>query len=192
MALKQKIIIIFSEILIVFFAVLFIVYFMKDDSSRWQVALGGIGVSAVPLFLLFLKNNPFNIPSLLGYYVLIFCTTYLGSIESFYLKYKWWDSSLHFYKGILVSYIGITLYQVLIPQPVRKGISRWIFFLFLLSLAVTATVLWEIYEFAGDQFFTHTMQRGGNKDTMYDLICGLTGGFLLSLYFSLKTQKIRG
>ncbi len=187
--MKHKIIIILSLVFVVFMTVLLIFYLIKDDSSRWMVALGGILVSALPISLLFVKRNPFNIPIIIGYYVFVFCTTFLGSIANFYVDFKWWDSTLHFYKGIFIGFVGIALYKFFIPQSARKDVSRWVIFLFVLSLSVTASVLWEIYEFAGDQTFTQTMQRGGNKDTMYDLIFGLTGGLLISIYSSV--QKIK-
>jgi hypothetical protein len=173
-------------------AALFIYYLNKGDSSRWQVSLGGVAVSALPLLLLSLKNNPFNVPIIFGYYFLVLGTTFLGSIASFYLHFKWWDSTMHFYKGILVGCIGITLFKVFIPQKARNGLSRSILILFTLSLAMTASVLWEIYEFAGDQFFTHTMQRGGNTDTMLDLLFGMLGGILIAIYSGLKWKKFRG
>jgi peptidoglycan/LPS O-acetylase OafA/YrhL len=180
--LKRKIIIILSVLFIIFMAALFVYYLIKGDSSRWQVAVGGIVVSALPLFLLFMKNNPFNIPILIAYYLFIFCTIFLGSIAGFYLRFKWWDSPLHFYKGILVGFFAIVIYKQLIPEQMRHNVSRWIIFLFVLSLSVTAGVIWEIYEFIGDQTFTHTMQLGGNTDTMVDLICGTAGGLLTAVY----------
>jgi hypothetical protein len=188
--MKRKIIIILSIVFILFMVALLIYYLKKGDSSRWQVALGGIIVSVLPLILLFLKNNPFNIPQIVGYYFFIFCTTYLGSIASFYLHFKWWDSTLHFYKGIFVGFIGITLFKIFIPHKARHGLSRWILILFILSLSVTASVLWEIYEFLGDQFFTHTMQRGGNRDTMLDLLFGMCGGIIISIYSGIRWHKI--
>lgn len=188
--MKRKIIIVLSVLFIIFMAVLFVYYLIKGDSSRWQVAIGGIVVSALPLFLLFMKNNPFNIPIILAYYLFIFSTIFLGSIASFYLNHKWWDSTMHFYKGILVGFIGIALYKRFIPDVVRKDVSRWIVFLFVLSLSVTAGVLWEIYEFAGDQTFTHTMQLGGNTDTMYDLLCGTAGGLPVAIYAYIRKSKV--
>jgi hypothetical protein len=188
--MKRKIIVILSFVFILFMIVLFIYYFKKGDTSRWQVAIGGVIVCALLLILLFLKNNPFNVFIIVGYYIFIFCTTYLGSIASFYLHYKWWDSTLHFYNGIFVGCVGIALFKALIPENARRGISRSILFLFVLSLAVTASVLWEVYEFLGDQFFTHTMQRGGNKDTMLDLLYGLAGGIIIAVYSSIKWQKV--
>lgn len=188
--MKHKIIIILSLVFIVFMTGLLIFYLIKDDSSRWMVALGGILVSALPISLLFVKNNPFNIPIIIGYYVFVFCTTFLGSIANFYVDLKWWDSTLHFYKGIFVGFVGIALYKKFIPQKSRKDISSWVTFLFVLSLAVLATVLWEVYEYVGDLTFTHTMQRGGNKDTMYDIICGIIGGLLISSYSCIKKSKL--
>ncbi|MDQ0217741.1 membrane-spanning protein [Peribacillus cavernae] len=188
--MKRKLIIILSIVFILFMAALFCFYLIKGDSSRWQVALGGIFVSALPLCLLFLKNNPFNIPTILGYYVFVFCTTYLGSIANFYLDHKWWDTTLHFYKGVFIGSVAITLYKSFIPQQVRKNVSRWIVFLFVVSLAAVASVLWEIYEFVGDLYFTHTMQLGGNKDTMIDLITGTAGGLLVGVYAVIRKEKV--
>ncbi|CAH2714266.1 hypothetical protein BACCIP111895_01427 [Neobacillus rhizosphaerae] len=188
--MKRAIIIILSILFIIFMAILCIYYLMKGDSSRWQVALGGIFASALPLSLLLLKKNPFNIPIICTYYIFLFCTLYLGSIASFYLHLKWWDSTLHFFKGIFIGLVGIVLYKRLIPRNVRKDVSHWMLFLFTLSLAVLASVLWEIYEFVGDLTFAHTMQRGGNKDTMYDLLCGLAGGLIAALYSFVRKQKL--
>ncbi len=173
-----------------FMVALFIYYMIKDDSSRWQVALGGIVVSSIPLVLLRLKNNPFNIPIIFGYYLFLFCSLFLGSISSFYLHHKWWDSTLHFYKGILVGVIGIVLYKCWIPEKMRAGVSAWILFLFVLSLATMSSVLWEIYEYVGDLTLTHTMQRGGNQDTMEDLLCGLSGGLLIAIYSLFRKEKV--
>jgi hypothetical protein len=183
-------IIFLGAVFILFMAILMIFYIVKGDSSRWQVALGGVILSALPISLLFLKHNPFNIPTIIGYYVFLFCSTFLGSIASFYLHFKWWDTTIHVYKGVYVGCVGITLYKVFIREPARKAISRWILLLFVLSLAVVSSVLWEIYEFLGDYFFTDTMQRGGNTDTMYDLLAGLAGGTLIALYGAMRKQRV--
>jgi hypothetical protein len=170
--------------------ILFIFFLIKGESSKWQVALGGVIVCGLPVLLIFKKNIPFNLPIIFGFYLFILCSTYLGSIADFYLKYKWWDSTIHFYKGIYMACVGIALYKLMIPVQVRKDTSRWIISIFILSLAVLASVLWEIYEFIGDQTFTHIMQLGGNKDTMYDLLCGFFGGLLVAIYAFLQKQKV--
>lgn len=187
--MNRKLTLILSSLFMLFMAGLFIFYFIKHDSSRWQVALGGIVVSALPLLLLKVKNNPFNNIVLIGYFVFIFCSTFLGSIALFYLHHKWWDTTIHLYKGAYVAYLGLALFNLFVPKSARSHISEWILFIYLLSLAATASVLWEIYEFVGDKTFTHTMQRGGNTDTMLDLMAGLGGGLLMAL-FSLKRNQV--
>ncbi|WP_251555155.1 membrane-spanning protein [Neobacillus muris] len=188
--MKRKIIIFFSVVFILFMAGLFVFYLVKHDSSRWQVALGGIFASALPLLLLKGPDNPFNVPAIISYYLFLICSLFLGSISSFYLHYKWWDSTLHFFKALYVGAIGITLYKLFIPAHVRNDVSKWIIFLFVLSLGVLSSVLWEIYEFLGDMTFTHTMQRGGNKDTMYDLLCGLGGSLMIAIYSLIRKPKV--
>ncbi len=188
--MKRKIILTLSIVFMVFMAALLIYFLTKDDTSRWQVALGGILVSALPLLLLRLKNIPFSIPIIIGYFVFITCSTLLGSIAKFYVDVRWWDTTLHLYKGSYVGFVAITLCKICIPGKVWGNVSRWIIFLFVLSFAVTASVLWEIYEFAGDLFYTETMQRGGNKDTMYDLLAGFAGGLLVAIYALLKKRTV--
>jgi hypothetical protein len=189
--MRRKLIIWLSVGFIIFMISLFIYYLVKGDSSRWQVALGGILVCALPLLLLFKKTVPFNIPLIIGYYLFVFCSIFLGSIASFYLHYKWWDSTVHFYKGIYVAFAGIALYKMCIPEKVRSDVSKWILFLFVFSLSVFASVLWEVYEFIGDLTpITHTMQRGGNTDTMLDLLCGLSGALIVAIYSLVHKQKV--
>ncbi len=188
--MRRKTIWVLSILFMIFMLVLFIVYLIKGDSSRWQVALGGVAVSALPLLLLRLKQIPYNTALIIGYYVFLFCTTYLGSIASFYLHFKWWDSTLHLYKGVYVGFAAITLYHVLLPGRVRQEASPWLLFLFVFSLPVIATVFWETYEFVGDQFFTHTMQMGGNKDTMLDIIFGMAGGLVVAVYARVRRGRV--
>ncbi|WP_409300900.1 membrane-spanning protein [Peribacillus sp. SCS-155] len=188
--MKRKLIIILSSLFIVFMAVLMIYYINKGDASKWQVALGGTFVSALPLLLLFKKKIPFNAYLIVGFFVFIFCSSYLGSIAKFYLHYKWWDTTLHVFKGLYVGFFAIALYKLLIPEQARSKVSRTIVVLFVLSLAISSSALWEIYEYAGDLFYTDTMQRGGNKDTMYDLLAGLAGGLLVAIYASLNKIRI--
>ncbi|MDR4948185.1 membrane-spanning protein [Neobacillus cucumis] len=187
---KRKIIITLSILFSLWMIGLFIFYLMKHDHTRWQVALGGILISLPPLSLLKMKKNPFNIPIIISYYLFLFCSLYLGSISSFYLRYLWWDSTLHFLKGMFVGFVGISLYKHWIPKQSQSNVSVGILFLFVLSLAVSSGVLWEIYEYVGDLTLTHTMQRGGNTDTMEDLLCGLGGGFVAAVYSLFRKKRI--
>ncbi len=186
MEVKNRLLIVFSTVFMVFFAALCIFYLLKDDSSRWQVSLGGIIVSALPLLLIFLKK-PFPTALVIGYFLFVFCSICLGSITSFYRKYSWWDTSLHLYKGIFVGIAAVFVFKVFSGG---KGRSRTLLFLFSFSLSAASSILWEIYEFAGDQLVTETMQRGGNKDTMIDLIAGTSGALIAGIYNIVRFRKL--
>ncbi|MDQ0199844.1 membrane-spanning protein [Neobacillus ginsengisoli] len=180
--MKKKTIIILSIVFVLLFTGFFIFYLIKGDSSSWQVALGGMMVSPIPASLLFFKKNPFNLLIIIGYYFTLVYSAILGSIANFYYRYTWWDTSLHAYKGMYMAFVSIAIYKHFIPNNIQKNISRWVIFLFVLSLPVMVSVLWEIYEFVGDQTFTHTMQEGGNKDTMIDLISSTVSALLVAIY----------
>ncbi|MDN4527676.1 membrane-spanning protein, partial [Fictibacillus fluitans] len=178
-----------SLLFMTFMLGLFIYYFMKDDSSRWQVALGGIAVSALPLCLLLMKRNPFPLVLIIGYFLFLLSATYLGSIMQFYLKFQWWDTTVHFYKGVFVGLCAMSLYKMFVPEKLRDRVSPWLYFLFVLSFSCLASALWEIYEFTADLVATHTMQLGGNKDTMEDLLAGVAGGLIAALYAKWKIGR---
>jgi hypothetical protein len=180
--LKKKIIKILSIVFVTVFTGLFIFYLIKGDSSRWPVALGGMIVSPIPTSLLFFKKNPFNLLIIIGYYFTLIYSAILGSIAHFYDRFTWWDTSLHAYKGMYMAFVSIAIYKHFIPSNVQKDISRWIIFLFILSLPMTVSILWEIYEFVCDQTVSKVMQEGGNKDTMIDLISSTASALLVAIY----------
>jgi hypothetical protein len=181
--LKKKTIIILSIVFVILFSCLFIFYLIKGDSTRWLVALGGMIVSPIPASLLFFKKNPFNLPIIIGYYFTLIYSAILGTIANFYFRFTWWDTSLHAYKGMYMAFVSSAIYRHFIPSYIQKDISRLFIFLFVLSLPVMVSVLWEIYEFVCDQTFTNVMQEGGNKDTMVDLISSTASALLVTIYF---------
>lgn len=184
----KKLIIVLSMVFIVFMGFLTIYFFGKNDPSRWQVSLGGVFASALPMVLL-TTRNPFPVYLIIGFYLFLFCSIFLGSVTSLYFNVKWWDSALHLYKGIYIGVASAYLYKLLVPETARAGISSWLIFLFVVSFSILSSAIWEIYEFIGDLTFTHTMQRGGNTDTMEDLVAG-TAGAILAGIFSVK-QRVR-
>jgi hypothetical protein len=111
----------------------------------------------------------------------------LGAILHFYDRFPWWDTTLHFFGSAFMAFIGVTIYTLFIPEPAEKDISRWMIFTFILSFAVTASVLWESVEFIGT--VTGIMQGDSNTDTMTDLLAGMAGGFLIAVYTGLQKKK---
>ncbi|MFC3884808.1 hypothetical protein ACFOU2_15565 [Bacillus songklensis] len=186
--MKRKVIIIISLIYVLFMAALFVFYFSKDDSYRYLIAIGGIICGAVPLILVRFTKIKFNMPIMLSYLAFIFGSQFLGSILGFY-GLGWWDTFLHFLSGALLGFVAIALFERMTHKQARHDISCWLVFLFVLSFAVLGGVLWEIYEFSGDQFFDMTMQGGGNTDTMIDLTADAAGGLVIAISAAIRTKR---
>ncbi len=60
-------------------------------------------------------------------------------------------------------------------------------FLFALSFSVTISVLWESAEFAGTVI--GFLQGESNKDTMKDMMAGLTGALIVARYAGLRKKS---
>ncbi len=101
----------------------------------------------------------------------IFAAEILGEIQSFYIRFPYWDTILHTMNGFLAAAIGFSLVDIL------NGDSRLKFSLSPLFMAIVAFcfsmtigVLWEFFEFAMDQMFLLDMQ----KDTVIHKISSVT------------------
>ena len=159
---------------------------LNGDFSSWPDALGRVLCSALPLSLLVVKKIPFNLYLIISYYLLLFCTFFLGAILKFYDRFHWWDTMLHFFGSAFMAFVGLAIYKLLLPNRLEKGISRWMVFLFVFSFAVTGSVLWESAEFAGAVL--GTMEEDNNRDTMTDLLMGVAGGIVSASYASLQKR----
>jgi peptidoglycan/LPS O-acetylase OafA/YrhL len=188
--LKRAVLISLAAAFMLFMAIVMIIFIIKGGRTRWLLAMSGIIVGALPLGLLFVKSNPFPTPAIIGFYFFMVWSLFFGSIMGFYMKYKWWDTPMHFYKGVYLSLIAITIYKLLIPHSERKNLSKWALFLFCLGLSMAASTLWEIWEFTGDLLVTNIMQLGGNFDTMEDLTAGFIGALLASIYAGVRKQRV--
>jgi hypothetical protein len=125
----------------------------------------------------------------------IFASLFLGESRDFYNKFWWWDIALHTTSGVLLGILGFLLVYVLNETPrvdlhMRPGFVAFFAFCFALSVGT----VWEIFEFAMDQFFGMSMQTpmlddpSGLTDTMIDLIVDALGAMVVSIagYFYMK------
>lgn len=90
----------------------------------------------------------------------IFAAEILGEIDSFYTRFKHWDTMLHTINGFLMAAIGFALVDIF------NRTERFLFKLSPLFLAVvafcfsmTVGVLWEFFEFFMDSVFSMDMQK---------------------------------
>ena len=126
----------------------------------------------------------------------IFASLFLGETREFYSKFWWWDIALHTTSGVLLGILGLLLVYVLNETPrvdlhMRPGFVAFFAFCFALSIGA----VWEMFEFAMDQFFGMNMQKpmfsdpSGLTDTMFDLIVDAVGAMLVSIagYLCMKS-----
>lgn len=119
----------------------------------------------------------------------VFASLFLGEVRGYYLRFWWWDVVLHTGSGLLLGLTGFLLVYIL-NQTDRVGIHMKPGFvaLFSFAFAMAAGGLWEIFEFAIDNFFGLNMQKSGLQDTMWDLIVDAFGALVFSVtgYLYLK------
>ncbi len=116
-----------------------------------------------------------------GIVLFMIATLVLGEIADFYNTYTWWDAMLHTLSSVGLALIGFMLLVNFFKSSDLTStpfLTSFLAFSFAMSLAV----LWEIYEFFIDLFFSPraTMQPS-NTDTMTDLIVATVGALLVSI-----------
>ncbi len=118
----------------------------------------------------------------------IFASMYLGEIQSFYIKFWWWDLMLHIISGFIIAYIAFMTVHILNKKK-KLDLSPVFVSLFSFSFAVSMGVIWEIFEFAVDFIFKVNMQKSGLNDTMSDLIVNSIGALIVSYFGYLYLRK---
>lgn len=119
--------------------------------------------------------------------VFVYATLFLGEVNRFYYDVWWWDLVLHFASAFAFGLIGLMMLLFSVNQRVLSA-KPVILSIFAFSFALMIGVLWEIFEFAGDQLFNMDMQKDGLIDTMTDFIVNTAGALVASVigYFYLS------
>ncbi|WP_458355026.1 hypothetical protein [Peribacillus frigoritolerans] len=185
--MNRKLVISLSLVYVLFMAALSIYFYTADETFKSLVSIGGVVCGAIPLLLALFTKLQFNLPIIISYLIFLFGSQFLGSILGWY-GLGWWDTFLHLLSGSLLAFTGIALYERLVYRNAGKEISPWFVFLFALSFSALGGVIWEIYEFSSDQLFGMTLQGGGNKDTMIDLIADTIGGLIIAVWAGVRTK----
>ncbi len=119
----------------------------------------------------------------------IFATLFLGEVRAYYERYWWWDMALHTTSGLLLGMLGFMIVYVLNEDRHVDIHMRPAFVaLFAFFFAVGLGAIWEVFEFAMDQWFGTNMQPAtasdpsGLTDTMHDLIVDTVGAAVVCLF----------
>jgi hypothetical protein len=123
--------------------------------------------------------------------VFVFATLFLGEVFDFYNRFWWWDVLLHGSSAIGFGIIGF-LFVFYLFQGDKYAAPPWAMAMIAFCFAVSIGAIWEIFEFAADQFFGLNMQKSGLVDTMTDLVVDSAGAFIgaISGFFWLKERQI--
>ena len=154
----------------------------NQDWTGVFVASQAILISFLPHFL----GKRFGIftplPLRVGIVLFMCSTLILGEIADFYNMFWWWDLILHGVASIgltLIIFIFLLIYFTRIDLK-----SAPLFTTFLaVSASLAASVVWEVYEFLVDSFFTtNTPMQPSNTDTMTDLVVAIVGAALVGIF----------
>ena len=120
----------------------------------------------------------------------VYATLVSGEMNRFYYDVWWWDLMLHSASAFAFGLIGLIIIRInvstktILAKPVILSI-------FVFSFALMIGVIWEIFEFSGDQLLGLDMQKDGLNDTMTDFIVNTIGALVAAVigYFYLLLHK---
>jgi hypothetical protein len=123
--------------------------------------------------LVTLRESAWAPLSVYGFYV-------FGLMIDLFDRYPYLDMPVHFMGGVVITYF----YRSAIhnSQKILGEIPLPIQVLFAFTCTGTTTVLWEFYENFADRFLNTQMVRG-LEDTIVDLLVGVAGALLLSVFY---------
>lgn len=148
------------------------------DQAGW---LGLLGFTIAFLPDILRRRATFVLP--FGYEVglmlFVFLSLIAGEYFDLYGKFLWWDDMLHFVSGLVVGYVGLLVLHI--DDAKKKAVSGpWFAAIFVLSLVFTSAAVWEMFEFAVDQF-AHGHMQYGPADTMVDIIDAGAGALIAAV-----------
>lgn len=144
-----------------------------------------LGITYLPSFLKKKWGEYMPATLQLAIILFVFLSMFLGEINGFYELFWWWDSLLHFSSGIMLGLIGFILVYILnAHETIHIRLSPFFVCAFAVMFAVFMGVLWEIFEFSMDQWFSFNMQvrETGVIDTMKDLIVDMIGATAVGIW----------
>jgi hypothetical protein len=125
---------------------------------------------------------------------LFFLMTGVGG-EAFRLYYTspWWDLMLHAYSGFMIAFLAFFFLATIVKDTDFKH-KFAILLVSAIAISLAVALIWEVLEFTIDSMFGTDMQkympserrrdfgyRHALMDTMFDMVCGLTGAFAFGI-----------
>lgn len=130
-------------------------------------------------------------PLLHGLYVaFLFASMFAGEVLNMYAVVSWWDDGLHLISGVLVG-LGAAVWLATLERRKVMRSSAWMQVVIVIALGALVAVVWELIEFASDQWFGTFMQRNDLFDTMTDFAYGMLGTVVAASLFGRYLRQRR-
>jgi uncharacterized membrane protein YjdF len=111
-------------------------------------------------------------------------TMLFANAFGFYGLIPYLDKIEHLISGVILSFLGVVIFNKISKtnssSAVASSTANW----FSLFFSIAMAGYWEIYEFATDHLFGLNSQNNSLSDSMTDMICGLIGAVVTSLYLA--------
>jgi len=129
----------------------------------------------IPMFLE--QKLRIEIPDVLEIliYLFIYAAAILGEMNSFYVRFPFWDTMLHTINGFLAAAIGLSLVGLLNQsEKILFKLSPFFLAITAFCFSMTIGVLWEFFEFFMDQVFHTDMQKDFVVNNIYTVALDAT------------------
>jgi len=158
-------------------------------AGNWQSAfLAGATIIFILLPFALAKQFDIYVPRVFSFALALFvyATLFLGEANRFYYDVWWWDVMLHSGSAFAFGLLGLIVLMLSVSKQTITA-KPIVLSVFAFSFSLMIGVLWEIFEFSGDQLFNMDMQKDGLNDTMWDFIVNTIGAAVAALigYFYL-------
>lgn len=153
---------------------------------RWIGIAGGLAILLLTYLIDYINLNKKRISDKLVALFYIFCifSLVLGVMINFYDNIFWWDVLMHVLSGVVMGIFGNSILNRIQGAKKVEPLAR---FIFIIGIACTGGLFWEIYEFIADLTLGIDCQKvvmTGVRDTMEDSIANLVGGILAGAFFA--------
>ncbi|HYE23429.1 MAG TPA: hypothetical protein VEA92_03230 [Candidatus Paceibacterota bacterium] len=158
-------------------------------AENWQSAfLAAVTVVFILLPLPLQAKTGVYVPRIfsIALALFVYATLFLGEANRFYYDVWWWDVMLHSGSAFAFGLLGLIVLMLSVSKQTIRA-KPIVLSLFAFSFSLMIGVLWEVFEFTGDQLFNMDMQKDGLNDTMWDFIVNTIGALVAAVigYFYL-------
>jgi putative Mn2+ efflux pump MntP len=109
-------------------------------------------------------------------------TMLFANAFGFYGLIPYLDKIEHLISGVILSFLGLIVFNKISKTESTPSSSSSIAIWFSLFFSAALAGCWEIYEFATDHLFGLNSQNNSLSDSMTDIICGLIGAVMATIY----------